>query len=62
MPSGTKKQEGLALELSVNSKAEEGAKGKDEEKVINVSQNYLPNIIILNLSAALAAEFAMYPK
>jgi long-chain acyl-CoA synthetase len=37
-------------------------KERSEEKVINVSQNYLPNIIILNLSAALAAEFAMYPK
>ena len=37
-------------------------KERSEEKVINVSQNYLPNIIILNLSAALVAEFAMYPK
>jgi|GEM_PF-2779926 len=37
-------------------------KERSEEKVINISQNYLPNIIILNLSAALAAEFAMYPK
>jgi long-chain acyl-CoA synthetase len=37
-------------------------KERSEEKVINVSQNYLPNIIILNLSAALATEFAMYPK